>query len=276
MKEKNSENALFLDDCLFDFLKEPRQGRIHGIHRRALSLDCGELITFFSENEFTPYSLVVPVADFRRLPLSPSFEVNLDSKEIRFEKIAFDLSRAEKISPPFPEIVFHPRRLLRNLDYFERYVEGFGRFDGYRLLQPRIMEIQESEDYSSLMGVGLGLTPSGDDFLMGLFLALYGFSCAGFELPLRKKMQQTLLFEGTTRESLHLLSMARTDRFSHAWIRLIGSLFCQESLTIESEAWKRSNVSQLLKRGATSGTDTAMGLIHGLRRGFAEMTGRRL
>jgi hypothetical protein len=263
-----------LDDCLFSFLKEPRRGRIHGIHRRALSLDCGELITLLSENELTPYSLVVPGIDFRRLPIPPSSEATLNTTEIRFEKISFDLSRAERIPQPSLELVFRPQRLVRNLDYFERYVEGFGRFDGYRLLQPRIKKIEEVEDYDSLVGVGPGLTPSGDDFLMGVFLALYGFSRAGIELPLRKKLQRTLLFEGTTRESLHLLSMARTDRFSHAWISLIGSLFCQESLTIESEAWKQLNVSQLLKRGATSGTDAAMGLLHGLRIGFAEMTGR--
>lgn len=254
--------ARCLDSSLFEFLAIPRKGKVHRIHRRAFSIDCpgGPLVSALPEG-LLPCSLLLPEDDFRQFPFAPDQKVSLDRSSIAIGDFSISLEGSEVVPPPPLHPSFEEERLRRNLAEFEKYVAAFGRFEGFELIRSRV----EKRDYQKLVGVGLGLTPSGDDFLVGLLLALFAWERAGIRIPLRETLPPQLILDGTTRESQHFLSMALFDRFSHGWIRLIDDLFSSESFTIEE-------TRLLMKRGATSGTDLAMGLLHGLKQqlGFKE------
>jgi hypothetical protein len=148
-------------------------------------------------------------------------------------------------------------RIRENLEILERFVANHGHDEGFQEITPWL------SDYRALVGRGRGLTPSGDDYLLGLLLACALQRELGTPLSLENELREILpqMLSRTTRESAHYLEMGLQGHFSHGWIRLVNALFSREPFTIETWTWR------LLQRGATSGTDTAMGLLHGLKIG---------
>lgn len=100
-----------------------------------------------------------------------------------------------------------------------------------------------------LIGLGRGLTPSGDDFLAGMLAALQatGSPAAG---PLSAAILPAL--GRTTLVARHFLKWAVQRRYSE----VIRSVF--------ASAGADADVADLLATGATSGADTAAGIRAGL------------
>lgn len=96
----------------------------------------------------------------------------------------------------------------------------------------------------SLLGLGLGLTPSGDDFLAGFILG---------EIITNKKILDInkLDFKRTNKISAFLLKQALEGNFSEDII---------EFLTLDTLAIKK-----VLNLGASSGSDTMLGLLYFLK-----------
>lgn len=118
---------------------------------------------------------------------------------------------------------------------------------------------QTTDDIGALeamLGMGIGLTPSGDDFLMGLFAAWH----ANHRL---KKTDLMCYLVGkshraTTTISQHFLQNAADGRFNQALIEF-------------NQLGSRANTEQILhqlmkvvQKGATSGLDTALGYFSGI------------
>ena len=106
------------------------------------------------------------------------------------------------------------------------------------------------------MGLGIGLTPSADDALVG---ALCLLSAVGaFPAKLRDTLKAWLRAEGvdfTTDVSLSYLRLAVYGAFSEPVNRAVGALTEGSSQTELEES-----VGDLSAVGATSGMDTAMGI----------------
>ncbi|NCC52655.1 MAG: DUF2877 domain-containing protein [Spartobacteria bacterium] len=105
-----------------------------------------------------------------------------------------------------------------------------------------------------LKGCGLGLTPSGDDFIIGVLLGLNAL-----ELGLNEDygaVMETIycLARGGNLLSNALLTLARNGRFYHDQKQLVEALFGQ------SEARVAHAAQAILGHGETSGADTASGL----------------
>lgn len=113
-------------------------------------------------------------------------------------------------------------------------------------------------DWRGLIGLGPGLTPSGDDMLTGALAALYSNQklLALNRYPLILPDFQSLLTL-TTSVSCSYLDSAARGQFSTPLVRLMGRL----AHSRDSE----TAIRDLLGHGHTSGADTLLGLVTGLR-----------
>ena len=114
-----------------------------------------------------------------------------------------------------------------------------------------------------LIGWGEGLTPAGDDFLIGLIGGLDASLCGDAR---RLRLRETLagvLVAGSRRTSpiaAHYLRLAAAGHYNEALLRLRDALRCEHDVAAIDAA-----LHSALAVGATSGADTVSGLLAGLR-----------
>ena len=116
-----------------------------------------------------------------------------------------------------------------------------------------------SKNVKRLIGFGEGLTPSGDDFLVGLVTSLHFLDNSESQHLLQKiKRIINLEKERTTFLSGKFLEYACQGKFSETILSLMKTIFSEDREEVE-EATKRC-----LDFGATSGRDTILGVFEGL------------
>lgn len=106
-----------------------------------------------------------------------------------------------------------------------------------------------------IVGLGPGMTPSGDDALIGLAAALWAIDhpCRGF---LADAVDDAAV--RTTAVSVTLLRHAAAGEFSERLQRLLAALLGDDEAAIEPA------VERAMAWGATSGTDCLVGVLFGL------------
>ena len=105
---------------------------------------------------------------------------------------------------------------------------------------------------ASLAGLGNGLTPAGDDFLLGIMLF------AWLRCDLATTICQPLVYSAeqrTTRLSACLLNQAALGNCSTGWHSLFESIAANDDVVFEQ------NIATLLSYGHTSGSDALAGFI---------------
>jgi hypothetical protein len=124
--------------------------------------------------------------------------------------------------------------------------------------QPESLENQVVK----LIGYGKGLTPDGDDYLLGYLAALSPWKLTP-ELQTHQKRMQSLIAQHLTRTtdiSRHYLSRALEGHFSQPVCAL------QEQLTSQAQTSAVVHAAeQVMQFGASSGVDCLAGMLHGLR-----------
>lgn len=126
-------------------------------------------------------------------------------------------------------------------------------------LEPGALEAV-APNIASLTGLGPGLTPSGDDFLIGLLSVLWFFKgirpAESLLQALRPEIRRRL--GGTTPVSAAFLGEAAEGRF--------GERICSLWAGIDEESWDqaRQDLNAVARTGHSSGTDTLGGMIFGL------------
>jgi hypothetical protein len=122
--------------------------------------------------------------------------------------------------------------------------------------------------YKSLIGLGPGLTPSGDDLLVGFFSAHKLFS-SPFAQWLEKytfKNCLTCLNSNTTPIASQFLNCAVNGVFSETLFDALQEVFTDTHHLIEntdSQDSKHAKIESFLKWGHSSGTDTMAGAALG-------------
>lgn len=107
-----------------------------------------------------------------------------------------------------------------------------------------------------LVGRGKGLTPSGDDILLGFFLVLKLFGQdAGLAQPL-------LDFAG---QSTTAISAAYLKDLSNGFVSEFYQAFCQ-AVALEYPTGLRSAIDKIKTIGSTSGFDSLLGMSLGIRK----------
>ena len=115
---------------------------------------------------------------------------------------------------------------------------------------------------SSLIGLGVGLTPSGDDFLVGVLAVVKAF---GLNPLMENRMNEVIerLSEKTSTISREYLIAAVQGRFSRSVIDVVNTMsaYPEHTSATQIEAALRA----LFSHGSTSGTDSAAGIIEMMR-----------
>ena len=115
-----------------------------------------------------------------------------------------------------------------------------------------------SSALSRLVGLGVGLTPSGDDFIIGALAIARAHSLSG---GLGEKLIDIVdgLARNTTRVSQHYLMSAVRGRFSKSVIDVVDVVLCSDS-SMDADVFETA-FKALLDHGSTSGTDTLAGMV---------------
>jgi len=140
---------------------------------------------------------------------------------------------------------------------------------------PRLMNLSKAIRYESidkikkisrnLIGLGPGLSPSADDVLIGLMIALWwSTNSLGGDIGRVKKINEAIISHAnkTTLLSQQLLRHAAKGETNEAVEILLDGIFMGEPEDIGVSA------QRVLKIGETSGTDMMAGILLGLRAGF--------
>jgi len=115
-----------------------------------------------------------------------------------------------------------------------------------------------------LIGLGVGLTPSMDDFISGLMISLvYLTKHCGLKISEAYNLNSAIIregLEGTTRVSAEMLTLSSLGKSSQLVKSLILALLC------ETEDYRiLQRVKDAIEVGETSGTDTIFGVYVGFK-----------
>ncbi|MEN8240670.1 MAG: DUF2877 domain-containing protein [Chloroflexota bacterium] len=151
--------------------------------------------------------------------------------------------------------VFYPEKILNQTKFYSKMESGSS------LLLDALMKQDEGKLISaagSLAGLGVGLTPSGDDFLVGVIYALWAV--------LRREEAVS------TAESIWTGAARRTTSLSRAWLAAAVAGETGEpwhkfiNAVIEQNEEKIMNATnEILLIGATSGADAICGFVQALK-----------
>lgn len=145
--------------------------------------------------------------------------------------------------------------LAANLQDWQQFLkQGVTAWDGehiHKLVRP-------------LIGNGMGLTPSGDDFLQGMLIMAAVFSWPNAEVPnaydtLKAAIRAALEERSTTQVSLAYYQAVLSGYVNQPWLRLRNGLMKQD---LEES---RQAISELSQYGHSSGRDMLLGALSYLR-----------
>ena len=116
-----------------------------------------------------------------------------------------------------------------------------------------------------LAGLGPGLTPSGDDFIVGYLAALYSrWACEPWLWPylrgLSGPVRQFALRANLISRQYMLNALA--EEFSESLTQVVLGV------AVHDDLWLRESTARLLRVGHSSGADSLLGLLFGLRPAF--------
>lgn len=110
------------------------------------------------------------------------------------------------------------------------------------------------ESLKQFVGLGVGLTPSGDDFIVGLLSVLSRYDASGQWLNgIRNELKGSTIDKKTTRVSSYMIHYALDGCFNAALIELVCGKVAE-------------NLENVNSIGSTSGTDMLTGVGFGLDR----------
>jgi hypothetical protein len=275
-----------------DFIQKIKEneftGYVHSIFNRTVniqSLENGELYTVACpEIDNGPNTLVIQIDYFSTLNLSINDHVYVDKNILHISnKLVMAVDKATLWKSILPEYPQNVECLNRNLTKMRDYIDNHGIGGGmkksnhsttaYEIELSRMLEegsralltelfnnrMSESiEKASKLIGLGPGLTPSGDDFLVGLFTVLNIQKSPRHSLKDFGKEVVKLAKPLTNDISYMAMQKASIGKVRESIISLINSIFygTEEDLIL--------SLNKVLKIGSSSGTDIALGILTGL------------
>lgn len=263
-------------------------GYVHSIFNRTVniqSLENGELYTVAcQEIDNGPNTLVIQVDCFNSINLAINDHVYVGKNVLHIaNKLAMTVENAELWESMLPKYPQNVETLNRNLTRMRDYIDNHGIGGGMkksnhpntafeiellRMLEERTGSLltelfnnrmsESIEKASKLIGLGPGLTPSGDDFLVGLFAVLNIQKSPRH--PLKGFCKEVVKLAKPLTNDISYMAMhkASIGKVRESIISLINSILygTEEDLIL--------SLNKVLKIGSSSGTDIALGIVAGL------------
>jgi hypothetical protein len=236
-------------------------------HRAAsLQLDHGPVLTLLPRGApLHPWGLTVPL---ELATLTPGTDAASDGRRLALGPHRIELADAEA---PELRIRVHPRGLpprwvLASLLAAERAPEDGLEAPVLAAALARFRSGNEVEELATLVGVGGGLTPAGDDALVGIVAILELFQAAcGTASDLRTRLVDRavpLLAQRTSRLAAQMLAAAAEGCYAEPVLGLLDAL----AADTPSPRLIEHAIAELLPLGHRSGADTLRGAAAALDR----------
>lgn len=246
------------------------RGTIHSIFHKAinLKLEEGDMLSLLvSRIDKSPTSIILNLDSFTPFNAKVGDEFYIEDKKLIVGLEEISLDHAFKYELKLPNIDKKSRFLEDNLSIAHEYMDSLIKNVNNPMELLIFKKLKESANnlklgleissiFKSLIGMGIGLTPSGDDFLVG-FMSVAFLKVSGMENF--KAAFESLIFEArslTNEISYSVLKNASRGYFKQIYSDFIDSFFTS---TIRDEDFEA-----ILKMGYSSGRDTLLGIITGL------------
>lgn len=241
-----------------------RTGIVHSVFARAVNLDmCGEMWTILADDGVDlPFGLRLAAKDFKLLGLQRGDRVNVRAGFIglgsRQRVVVIDCRAAPRWLPAYQG------RLDPRVSDRLAAVEAAARKRAWGGSADMADAVREALDHpdslgsvlTCVIGRGPGLTPAGDDVLVGILAVLSRRSGLAAAAADRLAGLIPPLLPTTTYISGQLLLQAMRGLFARAVDELLSAL------TSDSPPQRLNGaIRRIIDTGATSGADTCMGVI---------------
>ncbi len=270
-------DALKIGDEVEDILeKSDSRLRVHSIFEHAINLinDSDWIITLLPEGyPAGPQAVILTQENFARfkslgLGAADTFDFN---KLIGTKKSQIIYRRSG--DKPVPEDII---KAESNNTYFESLLSQKGNKNGLlgkdnmysRYAAPILTEFQTlfleqrfdeaGEKLLGLIGLGPGLTPSGDDFVLGVFAAIYSFGMNKDIISSLKNIMAQKAKNKTNIISYNMLRQGAMGGFIEWAEDMADAVIYGDPQQIEAA------FSRMLKIGSSSGSDISAGILFGI------------
>lgn len=293
----HARQALSIDAALLRSLREPHfRGFVHSVFEHVVNVEGGDgwLFTIASRDlDNAPNTLIVDTARFGATGIDPGDRVDVTGSAIAIDmRIGIRLDRATAWHPALPAYPADDAKLRRNLATVRRQL-GRPAIGGLQspggapsdldcatavtlerhaaMLCAALFrsDLQAACTHGQAMiGLGPGLTPSGDDFLVGLFSVLHlpGSPCHALRSVCADVVAD--MAQRTTAISVAALKAAAQGRVRASIESLLRELMAG------SPAGLAAALSAVLAIGSTSGSDITAGIVAGFEI-HLQVAGRR-
>ncbi|MEK5252824.1 DUF2877 domain-containing protein [Paenibacillus sp. FSL E2-0201] len=276
------------DDFIQQINHHKFHGFVHSTFNRTLNIQCldsGDLYTIACKGiDNAPNTLIIDLEDFEEADIRVNDLVSSDHSVLSItNKMSITIEGIKNWTCILPEYPSVADVLEMNLSTMKQYIKLHGNnsrierafksgnpFDDEmsRMLHERtqllVSELQNKRmataiiHAASLIGLGPGLTPAGDDFLVGLFTV---FNIENHQYFSHHSFCEEVVLHAkalTNDISYMALAKAAAGQVRESIIDLMEALFRG------SEEVLISSLRRVLAIGSTSGTDIALGIIAGL------------
>jgi len=295
MTSKSQQKAAYVCNAIsgdFEFLQLLEngsfQGKVHSIFDRTVNVSClenGELYTIAARTlDNGPNTLITDLDRCSTLELAVGDRIFVSNKYIKVEnKLNVSIKKTKLWHCLLPAYPTDTALLRHKIDETKKYIQKYGKSGGMkkslttdniiqteleRMLAVRSQSLLEQLSLGrwesavqravQLIGLGPGLTPSGDDYLTGLFAVL---NMPGSPLwPYRSFCMDVVLHSSELTNQISCITMKKA---AAGQVRESIVQFLQSAAHGTSEETNES-LAAVLSIGSSSGTDIALGLIHGL------------
>jgi hypothetical protein len=264
------------------WLRRPANPRVLHVFDQACNLvnGDGQIISLVKiEVGPGPFAIVVPFSACFTQYIDSSTLVLVENGSIRLGSLSFETDKADlwQPRPPWARHVARRDRLLSHLpviaagtrDYIEDLATTLGPAGRRRFSDSADLLIQGMVTHDAaacrkgaagLAGLGTGLTPTGDDFLVGATYALWATRPAAIALELANVMVETAV-PRTTSLSAAWLEAAGRGEAAEPWHSLLRAVEQNEGGLVARA------VERILATGHGSGAEALAGFSAGLLAG---------
>ncbi|MEP7309900.1 MAG: DUF2877 domain-containing protein [Acidobacteriota bacterium] len=269
-------------------LAEGFGGRVHSVFASACNLLGGDMLLTIAAWHVGDGPATLRLAGSATLDLRAVFDVGESVGShggvLRAGRVELSLRRVQVWRPVAPACPLPPERIdvrlqavAASLAQCDRGQSSILGSDGAATVAAlrdacRTLDVESAVRHATrLVGWGEGLTPAGDDFLIGLLAGLDAF-VAGDDRRGRMRgaiaALVTLCARRTTPIAAHYLKLAAGGHYNEPLVGLRNALLAEDDRHAVDAALHRA-----LAIGASSGADTARGLLAGLNVWLPPYTG---
>ncbi|PAE42662.1 DUF2877 domain-containing protein [Bacillus sp. 7884-1] len=263
-------------------------GFVHSTFNRTFNIKCfenGDLYTIACNRlDNGPNTLIVDIDNMKPMKIEANDRVRVEENLLYIgDQLTISIDKAckwESVLPTYPcNVEILKRNLMKMKDFINIHGVGGGMKKNVitlNLFETEVSNMLENRTLLllnellndrissalphavSLLGLGPGLTPSGDDFLTGLF-TIFNMKNSPF-YPYRSFCEDVLKKAKTLTNDISYMTLkkAAIGKVRESIISLLNALL------IENDEDLNLSLNKLLNIGSSSGTDIALGIVFGM------------